>query len=563
MKSLLNKVENKLGVDIDGDGRIGDRYTNTSGYGNAGYPGYNSNPGHNHYPNPSSGNWNGPSGPSYPPPQYPPNQQYPPPPQQYPPSPAQYPPPQQYPAQYPPSGNYPPPPAPYPNAGNGRCDRCGGGVPLTYNLPPQYVNGTFSCDRCGANLPGSAGDFHCNRCIWDCCQRCMGGGPGPAPPPSTPSWSCPQCTYQNNAARNSCEMCNTARPYQQPSQQPYQQPYQQYSSPPNGNYYAGPVAWNSFQGTPYSPAPIGMMPAAVGSGPVPHNGRKKALLIGINYFGTKAQLRGCINDVHNMQRLLQRYGFPNDSMSMVVLTDDTHDPKYSPTRHNIISAMQWLTAGVQPGEVLFFHYSGHGSQQRDNTGTEEDGMDETILPVDFKTAGQITDNIIFDLLVRPLPSGVRLTSVMDCCHSGTGMDLPYTWTGNGWICENNPCHSQGDVQLFSGCTDSQTSADAMSSGVAGGAMTSAFIQALEENPNQTYPSLMNSIHRILSQKGYRQRPQLTSSQQFDLHKPFSLSDITPNMNREIGRQHKKSKKKKMLMIGGAVIGGLLLADLLF
>lgn len=33
---------------------------------------------------------------------------------------------------------------------------------------------------------------------------------------------------------------------------------------------------------------------------------------------------------------------------------DTHDPKYSPTRHNIISAMQWLTAGVQPGEVLFF-----------------------------------------------------------------------------------------------------------------------------------------------------------------------------------------------------------------
>eukprot|EP00667_Euglena_gracilis_P031570 EG_transcript_46105 len=115
----------------------------------------------------------------------------------------------------------------------------------------------------------------------------MGGGPGPAPPPSTPSWSCPQCTYQNNAARNSCEMCNTARPYQQPSQQPYQQPYQQYSSPPNGNYYAGPVAWNSFQGAPYSPAPIGMMPAVVGSGPVPHNGRKKALLIGINYFGTK------------------------------------------------------------------------------------------------------------------------------------------------------------------------------------------------------------------------------------------------------------------------------------
>eukprot|EP00667_Euglena_gracilis_P008666 EG_transcript_8785 len=306
-----------------------------------------------------------------------------------------------------------------------------------------------------------------------------------------------------------------------------------------------------------------MAPAAVGSGPVLHSGRKKALLIGINYYGTKAQLRGCINDVHNMQRLLQRYGFPNDSTSMVVLTDDSHDPKYSPTRHNMISAMQWLVAGVQPGDVLFFHYSGHGAQQRDPTGMEESGFDDTIVPVDFQTAGQITDTVIFDLMVRPLPSGVRLTAVMDCCHSGTAMDLPFIWSHEGWRCENNPCHSQGDVQLFSGCTDSQTSADAMTAGVAGGAMTTAFVHVLESNPNQTYPSLMHSIRNVLAHKGYPQRPQLTSSQRFDLHKPFSLSDITPNMNHEIGRQRKKDKKKKLLMIGGAVVGGLLLADLLF
>lgn len=29
-------------------------------------------------------------------------------------------------------------------------------------------------------------------------------------------------------------------------------------------------------------------------------GKKKALFIGINYFGTEAQLSGCINDVRNM-----------------------------------------------------------------------------------------------------------------------------------------------------------------------------------------------------------------------------------------------------------------------
>lgn len=44
-------------------------------------------------------------------------------------------------------------------------------------------------------------------------------------------------------------------------------------------------------------------------------------------------------------------------------------------------------AGAQPGDSLFFSFSGHGGQQRDVDGDEVDGMDETILPVDYKTAG--------------------------------------------------------------------------------------------------------------------------------------------------------------------------------
>lgn len=33
------------------------------------------------------------------------------------------------------------------------------------------------------------------------------------------------------------------------------------------------------------------------------DGNKKSLFIGINYFGSKAELRGCINDVTNIKRI--------------------------------------------------------------------------------------------------------------------------------------------------------------------------------------------------------------------------------------------------------------------
>ena len=48
-----------------------------------------------------------------------------------------------------------------------------------------------------------------------------------------------------------------------------------------------------------------------------------------------------------------------------------------------------------------------------------------MIPCDFRSAGQITDDQLFKSLITPLPAGVFLTVVMDCCHSGTGMDLPF------------------------------------------------------------------------------------------------------------------------------------------
>merc|ERR1712063_149401 len=199
--------------------------------------------------------------------------------------------------------------------------------------------------------------------------------------------------------------------YGAPPQGGYGAPQGGYGAPPQGGYGAPP------QGG------YGQGPARAGA-PGQAGGQRKAVLIGINYLRhQRGRLSGCINDVKNMQQFLAERGFTGPNVR--VLTDDLSDPSKQPTKANILRDLRWLASGARPGDSLFFHFSGHGSQVADLNGDEEGGMDETILPVDYNTAGQIIDDTLHEILVAPLPAGCKLTSLMDCCHSGTGLDLPY------------------------------------------------------------------------------------------------------------------------------------------
>ena len=62
---------------------------------------------------------------------------------------------------------------------------------------------------------------------------------------------------------------------------------------------------------------------------------------------------------------------------------------------------------AKPKDSLFLHYSGHGGSTKDLDGDEEDGQDEYICPVDFKSAGTIVDDELKVLLSKQLPKGVR------------------------------------------------------------------------------------------------------------------------------------------------------------
>lgn len=118
------------------------------------------------------------------------------------------------------------------------------------------------------------------------------------------------------------------------------------------------------QGNHNAPAPPPQTAQSFGNGAPGYNfqysactGKRKALLIGINYFGQRGELRGCINDVKNMSAYLNgNFGYAREDM--VILTDDQHNPMSLPTKQNILRAMHWLVKDAKPNDSLFFHYSG-------------------------------------------------------------------------------------------------------------------------------------------------------------------------------------------------------------
>ncbi|CAL1710500.1 unnamed protein product [Somion occarium] len=256
-------------------------------------------------------------------------------------------------------------------------------------------------------------------------------------------------------------------------------------------------------------------------------GKRKAVCIGVNYTGQQFELRGCVNDAKNVHRFLTRYHHYRDE-DIVLLTDDSNNPRAQPTKANIIDAMKWLVRDAQPDDSLFFHYSGHGGQVKDRDGDEVDGYDEVIFPLDYKKAGCIVDDLMNSIMVSVLPVGCRLTALFDSCHSGSVLDLPYLYHTDGRVKGSQVKSSHrkrkgthADVISWSGCKDSQTSADTFESGAAAGAMSYAFMTVLKHNPHQSYQELLKSVREILRKK-YSQKPQLSSSHRIDTNLQFIM-----------------------------------------
>jgi metacaspase-1 len=140
--------------------------------------------------------------------------------------------------------------------------------------------------------------------------------------------------------------------------------------------------------------------------------------------GQQGQLSGCHNDVKNIkQYLIEQEGFPEKDM--LVLMDDGHH--HSPTRRNLEDAFKRITQYAKADDVVFIHYSGHGGRIRDTSGDEADGYDETLIPVDFKSAGQIVDDQVYAMLVKAMPADVNVTVLV---RTYVFVELNRIWIGS-------------------------------------------------------------------------------------------------------------------------------------
>ncbi|KAI0245292.1 peptidase C14, caspase domain-containing protein [Lactifluus subvellereus] len=189
------------------------------------------------------------------------------------------------------------------------------------------------------------------------------------------------------------------------------------------------------------------------------------------------------------------------SEDIVVLTDDSdqQDPHSNPTKSNIIRAMQWLVQDAKPNDSLFFHYSGHGGQTEDLDGDEDDGYDEVIYPVDYETAGHIVDDYSTEGKIKEpnltVEASQGLLGAVSSYARGDMRGVLKSVTGfvKTATTARQTKSSPADVISWSGCKDSQTSADAVEDGSPTGAMSYAFIAALTEQPQQSYQELLVNI----------------------------------------------------------------------
>ncbi|MBA3530721.1 MAG: caspase family protein [Ardenticatenales bacterium] len=156
----------------------------------------------------------------------------------------------------------------------------------------------------------------------------------------------------------------------------------------------------------------------------------RALIVGINEYDAAhiADLRGCVGDATAVAAFLQaQYRMAESHIRL--LTAPATPPTQKATRAAIISGFRdFLLKELKAGEEGLFYYSGHGSTTALDVAIGfGDARGETLVPADART-GEVLDLLDRELrclIAELIDKGVRLTVILDSCHSAGA-----TRTGN-------------------------------------------------------------------------------------------------------------------------------------
>ena len=230
--------------------------------------------------------------------------------------------------------------------------------------------------------------------------------------------------------------------------------------------------------------------------------KRKALLIGINYYETPYKLSGCITDVESLNNKF------STSYDIEIITDLTNK---KPTRSVILSEFSALLESANSGDTVLFTFSGHGSHTTDLNREEIDGRDEMIMTSDLE---YVIDDDFKTIIHEKLKTGATLIALFDSCHSGTILDLKYSYPSytTSVLSSLDTIDTSGNVILISGCLDDQTSAEAnIVDAKISGAMTWSLLETLKQYPTGlTWGKLLTNMQKLLNASGFIQIPQLSS-----------------------------------------------------
>jgi metacaspase-1 len=238
---------------------------------------------------------------------------------------------------------------------------------------------------------------------------------------------------------------------------------------------------------------------------------KSALLVGINYIGSNIELKGCLNDVVALEKVLKKRGF-----TCKVLTDHT---EVKPTCANIKKELLALVTNAKAGDILYWGYSGHGSTLPDPT--LQEALDSVYIPLDYKTGGVIRDTFVFNEICKKVPKGVTMFSVNDACHSSSILDLkctaksqckrksgtekkydPSEWSEKYVFEVNKSPELESCVIALSASADTERAKDAVFNGVANGAFTKCLLETLENKPEISILELLTQVNIRLDLSGF-------------------------------------------------------------